>query len=61
MKQESIEIEKYLPNYKKKCEVCKQTPTVQGVDKQGKVVYNGDMCGVCTWGEAACLDPNNWN
>ena len=57
----TIEINKYLPNYKKRCEVCEQRPTVTGVDKNNKVVYKGDMCGVCTFGSAKCLDPENWN
>lgn len=24
------------------------------------LVYDGTMCGVCTWGSANCIDPANW-
>jgi hypothetical protein len=54
-----IHIDKFVPDYKHCCEVCGQKPVVTGV-KDGKVVYQGEMCGVCTWGESACLDPANW-
>lgn len=57
---EVLEIDFYAPNYAGHCEVCGQSPTVTGV-KDGKVVYTSDMCGPCTWGEAACLDPDEWN
>lgn len=55
-----IEIDKYVPDYRHHCENCGNTPVVTGV-KNGKVVYQGSMCGPCTWGEAACLDPEVWN
>jgi len=32
------------------CVVCEQSP----------VLNLTDMCGPCTFGEAACLDPNEW-
>jgi hypothetical protein len=54
-----IHIDKFVPDDKHSCEVCGQKPVVTGV-KDGKVVYQGEMCGVCTWGESACLDPANW-
>lgn len=57
---ESIELDKYTPNYIARCENCDQSPTVEGV-KDGKVVYESGMCGPCTFGEAACLDPEEWN
>ena len=53
-------IDRYEPDYKHRCEVCGQTPVVTGV-KDGKVVYQGDMCGPCTWGEADTIDPSTWN
>lgn len=49
----------YVPNYGRHCEVCGETPCVSGV-KDGRVVYDGSMCGAHTWGEAACIDPANW-
>ena len=56
---EEIVIDAWEPNYARACENCGQRPCVSGVTG-GKVVYDGTMCGVCTWGEAACLDPANW-
>jgi hypothetical protein len=58
---EIVEVEKWIPDYEHNCEVCGQTPVVCGVNKRGNVVYHGTMCGVCTWGEAICLDPEEWN
>jgi hypothetical protein len=55
-----IEIDKYVPDYTLKCEVCGDSPVVLGV-KDGGVIYQGSMCGVCTWGEAEMLDPEEWN
>jgi hypothetical protein len=52
-------IDAWVPDYGRSCEVCGQTPCVTGV-RAGRVVYEGTMCGVCTWGEAACLDPARW-
>lgn len=50
------------PNYENTCDVCGQTPTVVLVTHEtGKAVKaDMDMCGVCTWGTAECLDPDNW-
>jgi lysyl-tRNA synthetase class I len=55
-----VEVAKWVPNYEVKCENCGQVPTVTGVDKNGNVVKFADLCGPCTWGEAATLDPKNW-
>ena len=57
---EVISIDKYKPDYTQECEVCGAGHVVTGV-KNGKVVYQGTMCGVCTWGEAAMRDPEEWN
>jgi len=57
---EVVEIDSWQPDYQHKCIVCDATPVVTGV-KDGKVVYQGEMCGPCTWGEAAMLDPEKWN
>ncbi|MGF6932953.1 hypothetical protein OKW41_002092 [Paraburkholderia sp. UCT70] len=56
---EAVVVDEWVPDYGRECENCGQTPCVTGV-LDGKVVYAGSMCGVCTWGEAACLDPANW-
>lgn len=60
MNNEVMSIDKYEPDYTKTCEVCDATPVVTGV-KNGVVVYQGTMCGPCTWGEAETLDPTTWN
>ena len=57
---EVISIDEYRPDYKHRCEVCDANHVVTGV-KDGKVVYQGDMCGVCTWGEVAMANPEEWN
>lgn len=49
-----------MPDYENKCENCGQSPVVTGTDENGKVVYRSKMCGPCTFGEAAALDPDNW-
>ena len=56
----SFWLERYVPNYKGRCEVCGQAPTVDGT-LYGVTVVSTGMCGPCTWGEAACLDPGVWN
>ncbi len=57
---EVINIDSYEPDYTHTCEVCGANHVVTGV-KDGKVVYQGEMCGVCTWGESAMRDPKEWN
>jgi hypothetical protein len=59
MSNEVIEIDRYTPDYTQHCEVCGANHVVTGV-KDGVVVYQGSMCGVCTWGEAAMRDPEEW-
>lgn len=56
---EIIKLDHWEPDYEERCEVCGHSPCVTGV-KDGRVVYQAHMCGACTWGEAACLDPANW-
>lgn len=57
---EEIQIDKYVADYTHKCEVCGADHVVTGV-KDDKVVYQGDMCGVCTWGEVQMVNPDKWN
>ncbi|MFP4891262.1 hypothetical protein [Paraburkholderia sp. EG304] len=52
-------IDAWVPDYGRECEACGSTPCVSGLS-DGHVVYAGALCGVCTWGEAACSDPANW-
>lgn len=53
-------VDGYYPNYDGQCENCGQSPTVSAT-KDGKTVYQGTLCGPCTFGEAACIDPEEWN
>lgn len=48
----------FKPDYKTKCENCEQTPTVEMID--GNKAVNTGMCGPCFFGEAACIDPEEW-
>lgn len=54
-----ITIDIYKPDYKHTCENCGADHVVTGV-KDNKVVYQGTMCGVCTWGESKMADPKEW-
>ncbi|ARK56276.1 hypothetical protein [Burkholderia pseudomallei] len=56
---EVMQVDSFEPDYESKCLNCGETPTVLGM-KDGKVVYEPGMCGICTWGEADCIDPANW-
>jgi hypothetical protein len=57
---ESYEIDSYEPDWSQECDCCGQNPTVTAV-KDGKVVADFNMCGVCTFGTAKALDPTWWN
>lgn len=59
MESKEINNAEYKPNYKMRCIVCDSTPTVD-VYESGKLAFSTEMCGPCTWGEADCIDPNNW-
>jgi hypothetical protein len=56
---EILEIDRWVPNYKVPCQNCGQTPTVTAV-KNDMVVYDNQLCGPCTWGNAETLDPEKW-
>lgn len=57
---DAVLLDRYAPDYARRCEVCGQVPVVIGI-KDGKVAYRGTMCGVCTWGDASMADPAAWN
>ena len=57
---EVMEFDSYEPNYDNKCECCGAEVTVTGV-RDGKVIHDWDMCGVCVFGTARALDPDWWN
>lgn len=50
----------YQPNYKIKCMVCGQKPTINIVPAGGSSMIKTEMCGPCTWGEAETIDPATW-
>ena len=52
-------IDAFAPDYGRQCVTCGQTPCVNGLHA-GRVVYQGELCGVCMWGETDCLDPAKW-
>ena len=57
---EIISIDYYKPDYKHSCCNCSNSPVVTGV-KDDVVVYQGEMCGPCTWGTSRALYPDTWN
>jgi len=56
----ATEIDSYEPNYSNECECCGTCGTVMAV-KDGKVIHDSGMCGVCVFGTAKALDPDWWN
>lgn len=59
MSEKQLKIDKWIPDYEQQCSVCDYSPTVTGVENN-KVVYDDGMCGACVWGDADCIDPDNW-
>lgn len=57
---DTVDIDRFEPDYTKSCECCGQTPIVNCV-KDNTIVFTTTLCGVCTWGEASAVDPNTWN
>ncbi len=49
----------FMPNYNIRCDNCHQTPTVD-VFVKGTLQSHMELCGPCCFGEAACIDPENW-
>lgn len=60
MKTDTTTVAQYLPNYDRPCQNCGQTPTVDLKPVAGGEVSHLDLCGPCCFGEAACIDPENW-
>jgi len=46
-------------DFEKECENCGQSPTVVLKDNDGMREHTG-LCGVCLFGEADCIDPEEW-
>lgn len=57
---EVIEIDKYVPNWSRRCVACDRRPVVEGA-KDRKIIRLAQLCGPCTFGTAAALDPAGWN
>lgn len=57
---ETIQIDTYEPNYRRKCGACGTSPTVEGV-KDGARVVIADLCGPCTFGTSDAIEPSEWN
>lgn len=53
-------VDAFMPDYSRHCTVCGAVPVVTAV-KGDELVYEGQLCGPCTWGEAAMADPDEWN
>lgn len=52
---------RYVPDYDTPCDICGAVPTVTIVDSNGEQKTHYEMCGPCTFGDAAMLDPQEWN
>lgn len=50
---------KFRPNYLNKCLVCEGSTTVD-IYVDNKLETETVLCGACTWGEADCINPENW-
>jgi hypothetical protein len=61
---EITEVDSFEPDYKGQCESCgvdaNLSPLVTAW-KHGRMVASTGLCGPCCWGEAAMLDPREWN
>ena len=60
MKKNNLTQAEALPNYEGVCEVCEQSPTVT-IMQQEQTLYDSSLCGVCFFGTAQALDPDEWN
>lgn len=57
---DTVTIERWEPDHGRRCVNCGQRPVVTGI-AAGVVAYRGELCGPCTWGDAALRDPDLWN
>ena len=56
-----MKLTKFEPDYITECFNCDQTPTVMVTDEGCNIEHHTELCGPCCFGEAAALDPKNWN
>jgi hypothetical protein len=59
------EVTAFIPNFRRQCETCGDSPTVDVAIGHGatRQVVRGRvaLCGVCTWGESAMRNYRLWN
>ena len=48
------------PNFDITCQCCGQLPTVDIYNVEYGETHHTNLCGPCCFGEADCLDPENW-
>jgi len=49
----------YKANYDVDCQNCGHSPTVTVIsEKEGE--FDTGLCGACAFGEAVCVDPDEW-
>ena len=48
------------PNFDIECKVCGQVPTVDIFNVEYDDTSHTGLCGVCCFGEADCVDVENW-
>ena len=48
--EEADKDQRFEPNYDVACTTCGQKPTY----------YDTGLCGACCFGDASCIDPDNW-
>jgi hypothetical protein len=56
----SRQIDSFEPDYDDTCEACGESPTVVAM-RYGRIEARVHLCGPCTWGEAAMINPREWN
>ncbi len=54
------QVDEFVPNYERTCVVCGTGHVVSAVRNQ-VVMFTSELCGVCTWGDADMINPDNWN
>jgi hypothetical protein len=57
-------VDSYEPDYEGECESCGASAIAQPlvtVVRHGRRIAHLGMCGPCVWGEAAMLNPREWN
>lgn len=48
------------PDWSGKCSICGASPVVTFSKENSHHSTSTEMCGVCYFGEASCIDPDEW-